>query len=345
MAFVLSTGLRAVSARRSASQCMRGRRMIAKAQVGGGSGEYESKSAIPAEPYPGPVAPADFEAPKPKAFQVEGDMLVNTALGTLGTLARVGAGTFIAGYSPSIQDGKLVEKSSSLPTTRPELPLEIYEFEACPFCRKVREAVTMLDLDAYFYPCPKGGMRFRPKAVELGGKAMFPYLIDPNTGYSGYESSDLVKYLYETYGDGRVPIQLNLGGLTTFSSALATAARATKGGKRAKRVVYPEKPLTLWAYEASPFCKIVRERLCEYEVPYLLKTTPRGSPTRQDMIDKLGRFQVPYLEDPNTDLTMFESKFMLHYLDTVYGPNAPNAVEELPEDLSLIKPKLEAASF
>ena len=28
---------------------------------------------------------------------------------------------------------------------RPERLLELYDFEACPFCRKVREALTILD--------------------------------------------------------------------------------------------------------------------------------------------------------------------------------------------------------
>ncbi len=42
--------------------------------------------------------------------------------------------------------------------------LEHYEFGL------VREALTELDLDAIIYPCPKGGVRFRQKAQELGGK-------------------------------------------------------------------------------------------------------------------------------------------------------------------------------
>src|SRR3954468_16089073 len=66
--------------------------------------------------------------------------------------------------------------------TKPALPLELYDFEGCPFCRKVRETLCFLDLEAVIYPCPKGGERFRPRAIELGGKAQFPLLIDPNTG-------------------------------------------------------------------------------------------------------------------------------------------------------------------
>lgn len=173
---------------------------------------------------------------------------------------------------------------------------------------------------------------------------MFPYLIDPNTDFAGYESDDIIRYLYETYGDGRVPLALNAGFVTTLTSALASTARSMKGGTKAEKVVYPEIPLTLWAYETSPFCKIVRERLAEYEIPYLLKTTPRGSPTRTEMKEMLGRFQVPYLEDPNTNISLFESKYILQYLDEVYGPTAQNAVDELPEGLSLIKNKTAATA-
>lgn len=38
--------------------------------------------------------------------------------------------------------------------------------------------------------------------------------------------------------------------------------------------------------------QLVREVLCELEVPYLQKTTGRGSPKRQELIDNYGHFQV-----------------------------------------------------
>src|SRR5262249_34162994 len=88
---------------------------------------------------------------------------------------------------------------------RPAQPLELYEFEACPFCRKAREALSILDLDVIVYPCPKGGPTYRPRLRERGGKELFPYLVDPNTGREMYESSDIVAYLFSEYGDGRIP--------------------------------------------------------------------------------------------------------------------------------------------
>src|SRR5258708_9851545 len=64
----------------------------------------------------------------------------------------------------------------------PDKPLELYEFESCPFCRKVREAFTEMDVSPVVYPCPPGGKRYRDRAVELGGKTQFPFLVDPNNG-------------------------------------------------------------------------------------------------------------------------------------------------------------------
>ena len=83
---------------------------------------------------------------------------------------------------------------------RPAKTLQLYDIENCPYCRLVREALTELDLDAEIYPCPKQGERFRPEVVERGGKAQFPYLVDPNTGVEMYESLDIVEYLFDTYG-------------------------------------------------------------------------------------------------------------------------------------------------
>lgn len=42
---------------------------------------------------------------------------------------------------------------------------------------QVREIVAFLDLDVLFYPCPKNGPNFRPRAVQMGGKKQFPYMV------------------------------------------------------------------------------------------------------------------------------------------------------------------------
>src|SRR5215510_4471812 len=201
---------------------------------------------------------------------------------------------------------------------RPPEPLALYEFEACPFCRKVRETLSILDLDAMVYPCPKGGLRFREEVRRRGGKAQFPYLVDPNTGQEMYESDDIVRYLFTTYGDGSVPWSLALGPLTLAGSALASAWRFGRGERyRAART--PAQPLELWSFEASPFSRLVREELCSLELPYLLHNVAQGSAKRDAFVARSGKMMVPYLIDPNTGRAMFESADIVHYLRETYA--------------------------
>lgn len=201
---------------------------------------------------------------------------------------------------------------------RPEKLLELYEFEGCPFCRKVREMLCVLDLDARVFPCPRGGARFRPRAKELGGKAMFPYLVDPNTGTAMYESDEINRYLAKTYGDGTVPLALSLGPLTTLGSALASALRPTRG-RAAKPSRAPAQPLELYSFEVSPYSRIAREALCELEIPYVLHNVAKGSTKRAAFEAMSGRMMVPYLVDPNTGAAMFESAEIVAYLHRTYA--------------------------
>jgi glutathione S-transferase len=202
--------------------------------------------------------------------------------------------------------------------TRPEKPLELYEFEACPFCRKVREVLTALDLDALVYPCPKGGTRYRPLAAEKSGKQQFPFLVDPNTGEQVLESDAIIHYLAERYGDGRAPLSARLGPVVVLSGSLASGMRAGHGG-RARPSKAPAKPLELWSFEASPYCRLAREALCELELPYLLHNVGKGSSQRKSFIARSGKMMVPYLADPNTGREMFESAEIVRYLEETYG--------------------------
>jgi glutathione S-transferase len=217
------------------------------------------------------------------------------------TLARLPAGMTVGELGP-----------------RPKQPLELYEFEACPYCRKVREALTMLDLEAMIYPCPRNAPRFRKQVVTKGGKAQFPYLVDPNTGEAMYESDDIIAYLYETYGDGKVPLILSLGPLTTLGASFASAFRLGRGqGYRPARA--PKKPLELYSFELSPYARIAREALCTLEIPYLLHNVGKNSPSRPAFEKRSGKVMVPYLVDPNTDTEMFESAEIVAYLERTYA--------------------------
>ncbi|HEY8155897.1 MAG TPA: glutathione S-transferase N-terminal domain-containing protein [Myxococcota bacterium] len=226
---------------------------------------------------------------------------LDVATSLAATLARGGVGLTVAALGP-----------------RPEKPLELYEFEACPFCRKAREALTALDLDALVLPCPKGGPRFREEVKRRGGKYQFPYLVDPNTGKEMYESDEIVAYLFERYGAGRPPLLLSPGALTNLSAGLASALRPGFGS-RYRPARAPELPLELWSFEASPFCRIVRECLSSLELPYRLHNVGKGSPKRAAFRERSGKMMVPWLVDPNTGASMFESADIVRYLERTYA--------------------------
>jgi glutathione S-transferase len=200
---------------------------------------------------------------------------------------------------------------------RPAEPLVLYEFESCPFCRKVREALTVLDLEADVRPCPKGGERFRPDVVARGGKAQFPYLVDPNTGREMYESDAIVRYLFAHYGEGEPPGAL-LGAFAAVTGSLASGLRFGLG-THVEPSRAPALPLELWSFEASPFCRIVREKLCVLELPYRLHNVGKDSPGREAFALRSGKMQVPYLVDPNTGAALFESADIVAYLERTYG--------------------------
>jgi glutathione S-transferase len=201
---------------------------------------------------------------------------------------------------------------------RPKKPLELYEFEACPFCRKVREALTMLDLDVIVRPSPHGGERFRPEAIARGGKGQFPLLIDPNEDLALYESDDIVKHLYARYGQGAPPLGLRLGALGNVTSGVASVLRLASG-RTARRSRAPADLLHLWSFESSPYSRRVRETLSELEIAYVLHNVARGSARRPELLERAGKVMVPYLEDPNTGVKMFESRDIVRYLESTYG--------------------------
>ena len=202
----------------------------------------------------------------------------------------------------------------------PEQPLELYEFEVCPYCRIAREALSALSLDPIVYPCPKGGARFREKVKAEGGRYQFPYLRDPNTGVAMYESADIAEYLFREYGDGKVPWFLKQRAFAVSTSMLASGFRPGRG-----RYVIPSRQpgelLELYSYEGSPFCRIAREALCELELPHQLRNVPRRSPDREAFVSFSGKMQVPFLQDPNTGVTMFESADIRRYLYDTYALN------------------------
>ncbi|KAF5936822.1 hypothetical protein HYC85_024328 [Camellia sinensis] len=192
--------------------------------------------------------------------------------------------------------------------------------EACPFCRRVREAITELDLSVEIYPCPKGSIRHREMVRRLGGKEQFPFLVDPNTGKSMYESSEIVKYLFQQYGKGR-SLSMGLLESTLLTGWVPTLLRAGRGMTlwEKARTESPSKKLELFSYENNPYARIVREALCELELPYILQTVGEGSRRTNLLLEASGSKEVPYIIDPNTGTQIGDYKKILSYLVQTYS--------------------------
>lgn len=223
--------------------------------------------------------------------------------------------------------------------TQPRKRLRLYDMEGSPYCRVVREALTALGLDAEIYPCPQGGKRFHPIAQRLGGKRQFPLLVDPNTATTLYESADIVDYLFLTYGQQQTPDAYRPGKLRPMLGGLGSVVRGLRGTK-ARLASRPKKLLELWSFESSPYSRLVRERLTELELAYVLHNIgkeqwadmgpavlrvrpgpykPRPGGRREKVLAQFGRVQAPYLEDPNTGTKLYESAAIIDYLERQYA--------------------------
>ncbi|MCB9642586.1 MAG: glutathione S-transferase N-terminal domain-containing protein [Myxococcales bacterium] len=212
------------------------------------------------------------------------------------------------------------------PAHPPARPLLLFESETCPFCRKVREVLSEMDLEYVSYPTARGSQH-REKLKELGGKKLFPFLMDPNTGRRIYEAEEIITYLCEQYGRGRsltshlqAPFQ-TMNAL--FSSYLRQKGASVRRGL--ERRPLPNEYLVLYQYEGSASCRQVREVLHELDLPCWIKNVARGSMRRAELLRVSGKIEVPYLLDTNTDTALFGAESITRYLLENYGPYAATA--------------------
>jgi len=207
---------------------------------------------------------------------------------------------------------------------QPAKPLELYEFESCPFCRKVREVLSEMDLDYISRSTPKGERAKRDQVSAQGGREMFPYLVDPNTGTTMYESEAIIDYLHTTYGRRRPTLSKLLAPATTATSAIASAMRPFGGRLDPRRAgrPQPDKLIELWSFEASPYCRKVREKLCALGLDYHVHNVAKSGSRRDALVTRGGRMMVPYLADPNLGVEMYESDDIVAWLEQTYGAGA-----------------------
>ncbi|QSG10301.1 glutaredoxin family protein [Halapricum desulfuricans] len=78
--------------------------------------------------------------------------------------------------------------------------LEVYVLSGCPYCAKVTTKLDDLGLEYVSHEVPASHSE-RTEVEEISGQTGVPVLVDPDNGIEGMpESSDIVEYLEETYG-------------------------------------------------------------------------------------------------------------------------------------------------
>ena len=250
----------------------------------------------------------------------------------------------IQALASSLLEGGRGMQGTAFPQ-QPEKPLQLYEFEGSPFCRRVREVLTLLNLDYEVYPCPKGGEKYRKIVQEKGGKQQFPFLVDENSGVALYESQDIIHYLFQHYGKtGKTPQKFSHYPQLPVVALAGTLVNGARGIWINKKIIdraAPAELLELWGFEASPFTRVVRATLAELELPFIYHNVAKerwqdmgpavlrfkpgkyqalAGGKREKVMNVMGRdIQVPYLVDPNTGVKMFESAAIVKYLNKYYG--------------------------
>jgi hypothetical protein len=217
----------------------------------------------------------------------------------------------------------------------PKQLLVVFDRENDPDCRLLRELLTELQLDALIQPCPVGGRRYarqRPRGAQL------PYLVDHDLDVQADGLHACVAHVLQAYSKARGS-RGSVDGLAARATSRIASALRGDAGLQAKPSRLPRLPLELYSFESSPYSRLVRERLCELQLPWILRSfgkeqradwgppnlrftlatwQPKPGGRRAQMQAATGKAQVPYLIDPNTQVELFESAAILDYLDRRY---------------------------
>lgn len=218
----------------------------------------------------------------------------------------------------------------------PRQLLIVYDRENDPNCRLLRELLTELQLDALIQPCPLGGRRF---ARKRAGASELPVLVDRDHDVRAVGLHACIRHLLRRHAHARAAAALLAAWPMRWSSRLASALRGD-AGLHARPSRLPRKPLELYSFESSPYSRLVRERLSELQLPWILRSfgkeqladwgppqrrltlrpwTPKVGGRRERMLAETGKAQVPYLIDPNTGEELFESARILDHLERHYA--------------------------
>ena len=294
--------------------------------------------------WPKVSAPPNFVSPEPKPLTItDSTDLAEFARASAGLALRLGTGAFVLGWkidtllAPDLnEEGKyqyslklgpirLRDSSSVLdPSMQPEKMLVLYENESSAYCKRVREMLNLLDITYECRPC----FEAKKNAWGVDSDRPLPYLYDPNLDETVFGDDEIINKLLEQYGppisefDRKALWPVEFKAFSVLTSQLASFLRGNPASTQqpnARPDNESMKPIELWGYECSPFVRPVKEKLSALGLPHTVVSCSRGSNNRDKMVERTGRFQVPYIIDANTGIEMFEGAEIVDYLEAVYA--------------------------
>lgn len=238
------------------------------------------------------------------------------------------------------------------PTSRvraaPAHDLTLYEYEASPWCRLVREHLTHLGLSVKIKPTPRQTLRaegafseasrFRGEALawvqDCGGSGLadglqFPILVDATDRRCApvvlTESKTIISHLWANFGDGvdrpridevlsgeRIPFVLRFASLAGPSGLRPFPSCGLMRTPSAFDTSAHE-PLELHQAEHCPESRLIREKLSTMEIPCVYRNVSTVTPVLTD----------PNCSTPGNSERMCGSVAALTHIDKKYGLGQP----------------------
>jgi len=273
----------------------------------------------------------DYQRNEPRLFAFESSQIDDLMQAIGYGVSRLALGLFVHGWFPSLtfEDSseyafirgaglrlyeanrlgtfRLQESARELATGEVDSPrLILHDVENDDSCRLVREVLCILDLS---YLCKPESVRLNSRSDK--SKDVFPVLNDLHNGITTVGAYDIICYLYKHFLDGQHPSTL----VNLYKNSTKQSPADCDRMEFDATLDLVRKPLIFWSYEASPFCAYVRKSLYRLGIPHVVLPCARGSPRRNLLYRRHNKFQVPLLEDPNRDISLFESADIVRYLD------------------------------
>ena len=184
--------------------------------------------------------------------------------------------------------------------------------------KRVREALSMLDLVVEYRPCPNARYGFSDElSTRTLGSRTIPFLVDPGNSMGKLgslgESEKIIEYLFDYFGPGVEAIPASLKGKIGGSSPAGSKLITNLKSDNMRR-----KPIELWGFEGSAGVKPVRETLCGLALAHRMVHTAKGSQNLKKLSAKAGKADTPYMEDPNTNTKLTGSADIVKYLTATY---------------------------